>query len=343
MSRLLIALRKDYSSEVLSLKGEGPVSDGLKAEGIRTLALRPLLRNLGRRYKLLCGWMYHGNLVAYMLTFYPGMPSKAIWNIRQCLHDRSMDSRLTRTLIAVGSRVSRSQRVVSIIYNSEQSRQQHEAIGYSSSKSVLMHNGFDSESFGPDKSLDTLGFFNDKTHYIGMVARYHRVKGHDVFLDAIALFNQYWQGDKAVEFVLIGRLLEPSNVTLSAKITSLDLENVHLMGERHDIPRLLPQLSIVTSASLSEGFSNTIAESMLSEVPCVVTDVGDSAYILGNTGVVIPVEDPKAMADAWLSLLTLKSEEINKQGEQARLRICELFSEEKQCMTFADVLQKYRD
>src|SRR4029079_13179023 len=58
-----------------------------------------------------------------------------------------------------------------------------------------------------------------------------------------------------------------------------------------------------TSTSRAESFSNAIAEAMACGIPCVVTDVGDSARIVGTSGLVVPASNPGALAAAWESAL----------------------------------------
>ncbi len=60
-------------------------------------------------------------------------------------------------------------------------------------------------------------------------------------------------------------------------------------------------------------------------VPCVVTDVGDSALIVGDTGIAIPPKDPDALAQAWEKMLSPGSDYRFKLGERARQRIREYF------------------
>jgi glycosyltransferase involved in cell wall biosynthesis len=86
---------------------------------------------------------------------------------------------------------------------------------------------------------------------------------------------------------------------------------------------------LCSSSSFSEGFSNVIGEAMACGVPCVVTDVGDSKLIVGETGKVVPPEDPAALASACLESLVLPASQRRAIGSEARKRIEENFSAEK--------------
>ena len=61
-------------------------------------------------------------------------------------------------------------------------------------------------------------------------------------------------------------------------------------------------------------------------IPCVVTDVGDSAIIVGDTGKVVPPKDPEALAGAWLDLIRQGEDARRRLGEAARRRIEKKFS-----------------
>jgi glycosyltransferase involved in cell wall biosynthesis len=76
---------------------------------------------------------------------------------------------------------------------------------------------------------------------------------------------------------------------------------------REDMPAVYNALDIVVSSSYSEGLSNVIGEAMACGVPCVVTNVGDSAWVVGDTGEVVPPKDPVALKNAIERLLDQKA------------------------------------
>jgi glycosyltransferase involved in cell wall biosynthesis len=90
---------------------------------------------------------------------------------------------------------------------------------------------------------------------------------------------------------------------------------------------LTAALDISASASAyGEAFPMIVGEAMSCGVPCVVTDVGDSGWIVGNTGRVVPPKNPEALANAWKELIELGSEGRETLGEAARQRVIENFS-----------------
>jgi glycosyltransferase involved in cell wall biosynthesis len=93
------------------------------------------------------------------------------------------------------------------------------------------------------------------------------------------------------------------------------------------MPRLTAALDVATTTSAyGEGFPNVVGEAMACGIPCVVTDVGDSALIVGSTGKVVPTRDPDALAAAWRALLDSGTETRMRLGLAARRRVEEHFS-----------------
>lgn len=328
--------RERFAPSVVSLWDKGTIGPKIEALGIPVFALginprRPSpagllrLRSLVRQQQpdLLQGWMYHGNLAASMAHF--GKP--VVWGVRQSLYDLRDERPLTRCVIRLNAYRSRS--ATAIVYNSRVSAGQHQAVGFDAAAARVIPNGFDVELFRPDESARRelrleLGVA-PHAPLIGLIARYHPMKDHLNFLRAAARLAV---PDREVRFVLAGRGVDGANRALTAAVRELRLQDrVFLLGERDDVARFTAALDIATSASAwGEGFANSIGEAMSCAVPCVVTEVGDSAWIVGDTGKVVPARDPAALAAAWHSLIESGATALEALGHTARRRVIENFA-----------------
>jgi glycosyltransferase involved in cell wall biosynthesis len=205
-----------------------------------------------------------------------------------------------------------------ILYNSQISARQHEAIGYDATKTVLVPNGFNTESFKPDPAArasvrQELGLSPDAI-LIGRFGRNSAMKDYPTFIDAMKLVP-----NAHAIITGVGTKELKSLVTGHSSLVILD--------ERTDLPRLTAALDIACSSSaFGEGFPNVVAEAMCSGVPCVVTDVGDSAWLLQDAGTVVPPNDAHALAAALNELTLLTSHERHAIGQRGRQRILDDYS-----------------
>jgi len=331
---------KLFDSVVISLSDSGsPVQERIEALGVPVYSLsmqpgRPtpaaawrLIRRLYKiRPNLIHGWMNHANLVATLASASLLKRVPVVWGIRQSL-DLKAEEKLAGMIIRIGALLSAWPE--RILYVSRVAANQHEAIGYRADRRFVIPNGFDCERFQPDTGARAsvraeLGL-GEETPLIGLIAVYRPMKDHANFLAAASLLIK--QGS-TTHFLLAGYGVDYSNKELSSKVSTLNLrDRVHLLGERHDIPRLSAALDIgCSSSSWGEGFPNVVGEAMACGVPCVVTDVGDSPWIVGETGWVVPPRDPVALAEAWGSALRMGRGARTELGERARVRIVANFS-----------------
>jgi len=276
---------------------------------------------------LIQGWMYHGNLAALLAKKLLSKRVSLLWNIRHTPDDLKKEKRLTEKMIRLGARLSYIPD--DIIYNARVSAQKHKELGYSNKQENIIPNGFNCEQFKPVngahfKLCHSLNIEED-AFLIGLIARYHEMKDHESFLYSVAeLLKMY----PKVHFVLAGRGIDEKNQKLVKQINDLKInKNIHLLGEQRNVDKITAGLDIACSSSAwGEGFSNAIGEAMSCGVPCIVTDVGDSDWIVGETGLIVKPGDIKGFTKAMITFIKMSPEERQELGRLARQRIVEHFT-----------------
>ncbi|GAB3544300.1 hypothetical protein GCM10027343_19250 [Noviherbaspirillum agri] len=129
---------------------------------------------------------------------------------------------------------------------------------------------------------------------------------------------------------MVGRGLDADNEELAEWIADTGHpDRFVLLGERSDVPVCLAAMDIFCLSSRNEGFPNAVGEAMGMGVPCVVTDVGDAALLVGDTGIVVPKEDSPALARGLERLLAMGPAARQQLGQQARSRILAEFTLER--------------
>jgi glycosyltransferase involved in cell wall biosynthesis len=271
-------------------------------------------------------WMYHANLIGGLAARLAG-DIPVVWNIRHSNLDPRADKKTTIWTAKLCAKMS-SSLPKKIIYCAESAKNIHEIIGYDKRKTIVIPNGFDlsefvSESGARERKRGELGLPPDAV-VIGLVARFHPIKDHRSFFEAAAMLK-YRAGN--VHYVLCGDKVTYENQEILKELKGKNLgSELHLLGRRTDIPSITTSFDIATSSSRGEGFSNTIGEAMACGVPAVVTDVGDSAWIVGDTGKVVPPEKPQELCLAWQQMIELGPEGRARLGCLARKRVRDLFS-----------------
>ncbi len=248
-----------------------------------------------------------------------------MWNVRWTLYDLESERRRTQLLLRLSARLGR--RTERIVFNSRLAVSQHTAIGFPADRAIVIPNGFDLDSLHPDpaareevrRELDIPA----TATVVGMVARYHPMKDHVMSLHAAA---RVLERGLDVVFVYAGRDVDDANPELQATIRDLGLrERVRLLGERQDVARLYATFDLYWMSSwargMAEGFPNVLAEAMACGVPCVATDVGEAAWLIADTGRVVPSRDPEGLADAVAELLGQGPDALGRSGREARERI----------------------
>jgi glycosyltransferase involved in cell wall biosynthesis len=216
-----------------------------------------------------------------------------------------------------------------VIANSRAGRDHHVAAGFPGERTIVIANGIDIDQFRPDaaagRRLRLHWGVSEKAILIGQVARLDPMKDYPNFLRAAAALvaerDDVW-------FVCVGDGAPAYAAKLRELATSLGLnERLLWLGGRDDMPAVFNTLQIVTlSSAFGEGFSNALGEAMSSGVPCIATDVGDAALVLGELGKTVPRGAPELLAEGWRGLLARSSPERQELGQTCRARIVEKFS-----------------
>lgn len=302
-----------FDTHVVSMESEGVFGPRLREAGatvhVLNMARNPVsalarLRRVVHQVKpdLLQGWMYHGNLGAYAARKMAAHPVPVLWNIRQGLDDLSLEKPATRQVIRLNRMLSKAPD--RIIYNSRRSRGQHEAFGLSGMRSLTISNGFDLDRFQFDEAArhrirSELGV-GPVAVLIGHFARFHPMKDHAGLLKAA---NIAFRNGLDAHFLLAGSGVSADSVELHLHVDPDFRRRFHIFGDRADVPAMMQAVDLyVSSSSSSEGFPNVVGEAMATGKPCIGTDVGDTAHVIGDTGIVVAPSDPSALA---LALKTL--------------------------------------
>lgn len=328
--------RAGVDVHVVSLTTPGEVGEDLLNAGIavRSLGLKTDVLDLPRIVRLgawlgearpdvIQTWMYHANLIA-SLAAHLIRPGPLVWGLHHVLRTPMHGLRArTLQLARLGAALSRSV-PSAIVCCGTSVMESHAVRGYDERKMVVIPNGIDINIFRPiegayrDLRLE-LGL-HEMVPLVGMVARYHPIKDHTTFIRAAARLHQVRPD---VHFVLCGSHADPQNAELGALVAAEDMTGCfHLLGLRHDLPRIYSALDVAALTSRSEAFPLVLCEALACGTPCVATDVGDCARILGDVGRVVPVGDSEAFAAAFLDILRLEVTERATISRRGRQRIC---------------------
>ncbi len=195
-------------------------------------------------------------------------------------------------------------------------------------KMVVIHNGVDirsQEHKGTRSQVkEEFGIHDDDT-VLALIGRLVPQKGHRYFISALRDLS----ADHKVKGLIIGS--GPMDAELKRYGESLGLNgNLIFTGLRKDVPILLDIIDIVVMPSLREGLPIVALEAMAKRKPIVATNVGGNPEIIvdGKTGILVPPEDPIALASA-INRLIVDKELTIKLGNNGRNRLQENFTIEK--------------
>ncbi len=349
--RQLVTLAKaldknQFEVSILTFYSGQPLEQELENTSVRLVSLNKsgrwdLLPFLGRliretralRPDILHGYLDIPNVLALFLKGF--VRARIVWGVRASAMELRRYDWLFRLAARVEQWLSRFPDL--IIVNSVAARDYHVANGFPAHKLKLIPNGIDTQVFKPDtqarrKMRNDWGI-SETTRLIGTVGRLDPVKDLPDFLQAAALINRELTETR---FICVGT--GPAHYVEHLKYLAHDLgiaESVIWEPARQDIAAAYNALDLLVSSSQAESFPNSVAEAMSCGVPCIVTDVGDSALLVGDNGTVVPPRNPQALATAIIS--SLEANRIERRL-QTRNRIVANFSVEQLVFTTQETL-----
>jgi glycosyltransferase involved in cell wall biosynthesis len=269
--------------------------------------LAGFLAKAGRAIRAFRPEIVHGYLVApnllSLLARVWAPEASIVWGVRASDMDFSRYDTLSKTTFALSIPLSRLSDLV--IANSEAGRRFHVARGFPAERCVVVPNGIDTTRFRPDRSLGlplrARWGAGPEDRVAGIVGRADPMKDHETFLAAAEIAAAR---EPRLRFVSVG----PDGLSRIDRLRSLPAARrlgARLLwgGETAEMAAVYNAFDLlVLSSAFGEGFPNAVAEGMACGLPCAVTDVGDAARLVGDTGVVVPARDPASLASAILRL-----------------------------------------
>jgi glycosyltransferase involved in cell wall biosynthesis len=317
---------------IITLKKEGSIGRQLQQQGFEVVSMGMeslfsapiILYKLMQIFRLsrpdvVYTWMYHADLIGGLAAFLARIKN-IIWGIRNSKIPQGMFS-FTSVIIKICAILS-FYIPNKIVCCAEAAKLAHIELGFCATKMVVIPNGYDLSSFKPSFDLrrrvrKDLGLL-ESTLVVGVIGRFDPLKDFNNFVQASGLVLRDLD---SVKFLMVGKGLDKDNAELNVWIKkTLHPDNFILIGEAssHD---LLAAMDVYCLSSKAEGFPNVVAEAMAMRIPCVVTDVGDAARIVGESGVVVEPMDAYALYKGLMLMLTLEKHDRQALGDTARQSI----------------------
>lgn len=309
-----------WTAEVVTLRGEGPVSEPLRAAGIPVsdlgvpprggvLALRGALRRAlrGRLPEVL-----HTHNVSPLVAAALALPRRARVRLVHTKHGRARSgSRAGRWLTRWAAH--RADAIVAVSRDALDRAVRLE--GYPAGRTTLVHNGIDAEAIAARS-----GPWGTR---VVTVARLEPVKALDVLIRAVAHARA---AGIAISLTVVGDGSE--RAALEHLRDELGLRaHVAFAGWTDDVQQHLRHADLFAMSSKSEGHSLTLLEAMAAGLPVVATAVGGNPEVVehGVTGLLVPRGDPVALGDAICEILA-DPERAARMGEAGHQRVADRFS-----------------
>jgi glycosyltransferase involved in cell wall biosynthesis len=287
---------------------------------------------------LLYAFMHTAEFLGYLYHFF-NKDLRIVWGIRSSNMDITRYGMLYRILRKIECNISHT--ADKIISNSFAGKDHAIKDGFAKKNIQVVHNGIETDRFKFNSGFRSairkqLGI-QENALVIGLVARHDPMKGIDYFLEAASIFSS---SNTNTYFFIIGSGPETYTNVLKKKAEECRmLDRILWIKASANIEQYYSAMDIYTSSSIyGEGFSNTIGEAMSCNLPCVVTNVGDSSIIVSSSCIVVEPYDALALADGWEKIQKKISDENFEFDDEPRMSICNNFSIEKMVLNTEQIL-----
>lgn len=340
-----------HPSLVISLTGEGVYGPKIRELGIEVIslnlkkglpnliALMNFVRIL-RKWKpsIVQTWMYHADLFGGLVAKF-AVRAPILWGIHNSNLDAKCVSASTRIIAKTCALLSNTipEKIISC---SKVAAAANQSLGYSKTKVEVIPNGVDVNTFMKNENSTkiVLPSMNPEDVVIGCFARWNPQKDHRNLIQALNIVINH-KGRNNIKCALFGSNIDEKNTLLKNLIQEVNLcDKVLLFGPKDNVAQILQVIDInILPSAYGEAFPLILIEAMASEIPCIATNVGDSAQIIQDTGWVVPPREPHLLADAIISAIDEfqnNRAEWKRRCHLARKRVVENYSVDRMAESY---------
>jgi glycosyltransferase involved in cell wall biosynthesis len=331
----------NYEHIVVSLTDVGVIGQQLKRDGIHVegLGMRSLFDIVSVLLRLIQiirrlapdvvqTWMYHADLLGGLAARLAGH-NNVIWGVHSTdvRAGGSCSTMLVMRACALLSRWVPN----TILCVAEVSRQVHVSAGYFAPRTVVIPNGIDISKLisNDSKRMEIRRKFGFKNEHvvIGTLGRFNPAKDYENFVAAAGILAKKYPH---VRFMMVGNRLDAENAVLIEWIEKTGFQDrFALLGERSDAPDCLASMDIFCLSSRSEALPTVVIEAMGMGLPCVATNVGDTAALIEDVGIVVPKENPAALAAGLERVMEMPANYLCAISRKGKERVRENFTIEQ--------------